>query len=597
MLEKVQHIRRSQFITTYGPGAIIEGRKGPRVIPSLDIGLGKYFSQEILEEFEIPDIRMTYLVNGASIFSLPTNAALKKKDSLYIYRTKEFPVWRICANWKKHKNPDSILYEGNNVDFKCPVCGEIGEPVRFILACADGHMDDIPWNTLVHEKEKGTNCKGWFYWKGGGSSVKSIEIECPTCNQKKTVEEIYKKGSRCTGRLPEREFSGPYRPKKCGSHMKVIQRQATNLRIPEVLTLLTIPEYDTRIARIIQGKSVLNLIENLEDAGVLDEENFMKGINKKLEREEILKETFECISYYISKHNWKDFLNLYQSINPKSREDKCEYKDMLIEEFRSLKNSSEIGYISDNKNFSIRKSKEFMLSLHHNEIPLKVAGIDVLRTVTVQRGYRRMPNLKVENHPECNSLVPIDVKIPSSGEKWLPGFESIGEGIFITASKNPAISLAPISYDVKIEEKDSKNGGLLRDVNVKDPLFIWWHTLSHALIRTLSLYSGYSSSSLKERVYLDDSKGVNEGGILIYTTMSGNDGGMGGLTGTISNFEEVLTRTLESIALCSNDPLCIEQKMNEKSCNGSACHSCLLVSETSCEHRNMWLDRHMILGD
>lgn len=597
MLERVQHIRRSQFITTYGPGAIIEGRRGPRVIPSLDVGLGIYFSQEILEEFEIPDIRMTYLVGGARIFSLPTNAALKKNDSWHIYKTKEFPVWRICANWKKHRNPDSILYEGNNVDSKCPVCGEIGEPVRFILACADGHMDDIPWNIFVHEKEKGTSCKGWFYWKGGGSSVKSIEIECPTCDQKITVGDVYRKNMRCTGRLPEREFSGAYRPRKCGGHMKVIQRQATNLRIPEVLTLLTIPKYDTTMARIIQGKTVLNLIENLEDAGVLDEENFIKGIYKKLERDALLKETVECISRYMSKHSWKDFLNLYQGINPKSREDKCEYRDMLIEEFRSLKDASESGFTSDNKNFSIRRLREYTLSLPNSKMTLKIAGIDVLRTVTVQRGYRRMPNLKVENHPECNSLVPIDVKVPSSGEKWLPGFESIGEGIFITASKNPDIRLAPISCDVKREEKDSKTGGLFIGIDVKNPLFIWWHTLSHALIRTLSLYSGYSSSSLKERVYLDDSEEVNEGGILIYTTMSGNDGGMGGLTGTIPNFEEILSITMESIILCSNDPLCIEQRINEKNCNGSACHSCLLVSETSCEHRNMWLDRHMVLGD
>ncbi len=31
-----QAIRRSQFITTYGPGAILEGPSGPRVIPALE---------------------------------------------------------------------------------------------------------------------------------------------------------------------------------------------------------------------------------------------------------------------------------------------------------------------------------------------------------------------------------------------------------------------------------------------------------------------------------------------------------------------------------------------------------------------------------
>ena len=31
--------------------------------------------------------------------------------------------------------------------------------------------------------------------------------------------------------------------------------------------------------------------------------------------------------------------------------------------------------------------------------------------------------------------------------------------------------------------------------------------------------------------------------------------------------------------------------------NGSACIYCLLLPETSCEHNNMWLDRHLLTGE
>jgi hypothetical protein len=53
-----QSIRPSQFITTYGPGAIIEGKNGPRLIPRADIGL---FSDRTInvEDFEISDSRMS----------------------------------------------------------------------------------------------------------------------------------------------------------------------------------------------------------------------------------------------------------------------------------------------------------------------------------------------------------------------------------------------------------------------------------------------------------------------------------------------------------------------------------------------------------
>jgi len=584
MTERVQHIRRSQFVTTYGPGAIIEGRRGPRVILMPDKGLGNLFSQETLEKFEIRDIRMTNLVAGARIFDLPTNAALKRKESHYIYRTKEFPVWRICTDTKKHQT--SVLYNGENEGGKCPECGNVGEPVRFILACPDGHMDDIRWNLAVHGKEKGIKCCGWFHWRGGGSSVRNIEIECPTCHKKTTkttMGAIYAWDWRCTGRFPEQEYPN-VQPGKCGSVMKIIQRQATNLRIPEILTLLTIPKYDTPIVKVIQERSVYEIFRGLDDLEELDEEHFGKWITKKIENSTVLKESGELIDKYISDNSWEQLLELYRDLLPKDGE----YRDMLMEEFRSLQNASENGYTSENGNFSIKKLKKISADLPPGRLTFRVAGIDVLRTVTVQKGYTRMPYVKSEGEPD---MISVAVKEHGSGDKWLPGVESLGEGIFITSSENPLSPSIPAVNEWDATKTNST------DEDKRDPLFVWWHTLSHALIRTLSLYSGYSSSALRERVYLDDSEGQKQGGILIYTVMSGEDGGMGGLTGTVAGFGDILTNAIKSISLCSNDPLCIKPRITEKNCNGAACHSCLLISETSCEHRNMWLDRHLILGD
>ena len=422
MTERVQHIRRSQFVTTYGPGAIIEGRRGPRVILMPDMGLEDLFSQEMLEKFEIRDIRMIHLVDRSRIFALPTNAALNRKESYYIYKTKEFPVWRICTGTKKHQT--SVLYNGEHKEGKCPECGNVGEPVRFIIACPDGHMDDIPWDQAVHGKEKGMHCSGWFYWRGGGSSVGSIEIECPTCHKKRTIGEIYAWNWGCTGRFSEREYQStqPWRPMGCSSVMKIIQRQATNLRIPEILTLLTIPRYDTKIARIIQGRSISTVFQVLDNAGVLDENPFKKALEGTLEKNTVFKETYDIIDEYISDNGWEQFLKLYRDLLPKDGV----YRDMLIEEFRSLQNASEDGYIREGTgNFSMEKSNEISVDLPLGRLTFRVAGIDVLRTVTVQKRYRRMPYMKSEGEPESNRMISVAAKEHGSGEKWLPGFESL----------------------------------------------------------------------------------------------------------------------------------------------------------------------------
>ena len=134
---------------------------------------------------------------------------------------------------------------------------------------------------------------------------------------------------------------------------------------------------------------------------------------------------------------------------------------------------------------------------------------------------------------------------------------------------------------------------------VKDPLFVWWHSLAHALIRTLSFTSGYSIASIRERVFIDKSDedpSKHTGGILIYTTNPGQDAGMGGLVKTRDTFENILNNAFEDVKMCSYDPLCITNEVSHEKVNGAACIYCLLLPETSCEHNNMWLDRHMLLG-
>jgi hypothetical protein len=54
---------------------------------------------------------------------------------------------------------------------------------------------------------------------------------------------------------------------------------------------------------------------------------------------------------------------------------------------------------------------------------------------------------------------------------------------------------------------------------------------------------------------------------------------------------------LASAAWCSSDPLCIESTgQGVDALNLAACHACALVSETSCEHFNTYLDRSLVVG-
>ena len=61
--------------------------------------------------------------------------------------------------------------------------------------------------------------------------------------------------------------------------------------------------------------------------------------------------------------------------------------------------------------------------------------------------------------------------------------------------------------------------------------------------------------------------------------------------------EPTVREMLAAMAWCSSDPLCITGTITLSSPeNLSACHSCLLVPETSCQHFNHLLDRAMLVG-
>lgn len=596
----VQNIRRSQFILTYGPGSILEGRNGPRIIPTLGWGFGNNFGR-ILKEYEVTDIRMSNVIKkrmtkfkdkDVRFFKIPSNASLRKSDNQGIYRTYIFPAWKIC--YGKEDNHDPILYNSLEHVY-CPLCHKNPQTnIRFVCACPDGHLDEVKWNYVVHKGK--TECESdYFYWNARGSSLSSIIIGCPKCGSKNNMGEIYKGNFKCTGRHPEREqptvdygicLTNPKRYYNCDQRMKVVQRQSTSLRIADTLTLLKIPKYSKPIANVLQYETVASFVMGSIEY-MVPEEKFISAL-KKLRK--IPEDSKGTILEYIAENGYDDMIDLAEELYDES----IGVDNVLIEEFKTLKDKESC---SDVDNFCKGPPSSFTINFGKHEFPIDVFPVDKLKTVTVQIGYQRKPYLKKDKETKKiieSKIVPCGASRSDGSTFWYPVYEGIGEGIFITSEKNP-IDFLDLSENSK-EWMDNKPQypDRWRENEVKNPVFIWWHTLSHALIRSLSFSSGYSSSSIRERIYLDSD---NRGGIFLYNTSPGEDCGMGGLVESTNNIKEIIYNAIKNIDLCSHDPLCSEIRISSDRVNGSACHNCLLIPETSCEHGNMWLDRHIINGD
>jgi len=187
-------------------------------------------------------------------------------------------------------------------------------------------------------------------------------------------------------------------------------------------------------------------------------------------------------------------------------------------------------------------------------------------------------------------------------ERWFPAVENRGEGIFLQLRADAVASwLARPSVEERLDALAQGHKLWAKD-RKSEPSFSrrWYallHTFSHFLIQSLSMRCGYPASSIRERVYADAE--AQRHGVLLFTGSPDAEGTLGGLVQQARHVEEHLFQALRTGALCSNDPICAEhapgESMEGRWLHGAACHGCALIAETSCEMRNDYLDRALLV--
>jgi hypothetical protein len=508
-----------------------------------------------------------------------------------------FPSWALCSYHQ-------ILYlkrrGARNPRQACPRCQPLSsevdawqrvrqQAIRFVQVCPRGHLDDVNWVGIIqHQKQP---CQpAYLNWRSGGSSLRNIDNVCPDCEGFINLGFAYSGRTwQCSGRYPEYKS---VRTNACDAEAKMLQRGASNLRMPELYSSLTIPPVDTRLHRLLETRAIREALDLLD---VTSKQELMIILNKLTAK----KYVGSALVTEVGRYDEQEILTAINQMKEPLPETN---RELRLQEFEALKRSALLGAPPQPSStpgappqFEVirRDVREFPGPNSHS---LRVTPVSRLRVVMVQMGYRRIDPLKGDI-VDC-------VYVDNSGRHWYPGVEHFGEGIFIDLA--PGFLTNGRHFPLK---KDGSWFGAWRnpegyrqrvqyadDRDYLHPVFVWWHTLAHRLINAFSIDSGYSSAAVRERVYIDidETSGEASGGILLYTVQPGGDGTLGGIIALVPQFDRVLRVALNTIDGCSNDPLCSEVQFEGGKYNGSACYACQLVSETSCEHRNTRLDRTLL---
>jgi hypothetical protein len=236
---------------------------------------------------------------------------------------------------------------------------------------------------------------------------------------------------------------------------------------------------------------------------------------------------------------------------------------------------------------------------HHRGLLYNVVQVERLREVQASLGFTRIDAPGQADH--------LRLCAPLSANRvgWVPAVERRGEGIFLQLHEELVVAWC-------VRVVDHPDVAALRDAYLRwrtnrdldpDPAFpipryLLLHTLSHLLLRQVALECGYSSASIRERLYIGTPQQPSAG-LLLSTAASDSEGTLGGLValGEARFLGRLLDQALEDANTCSSDPLCAERlpEVPSDQLHAAACHACLFASETSCEAGNRWLHRGVLV--
>lgn len=599
------HLRASQLIMTFGPGAMVDLPTRSVIIGGLDSWhmreKGSWHTIEepravaVLEKLLGDDGRLRPSTR-LSLRSPPVDAGGRTWAEPPGVEAKIFPAWFVTrdatdapggARRRRLIRWRDLNPKGGRADFtgddgkKTPVT-----PIRFVAACQKGHIQDIDWNYAVHS---GTKCAQalWLEERGTSGDPRSTRVVCG-CGASLSLYDAQRPGrfGSCRGARPwldDREGEG------CDEQLRFLTRTATNAYFPQVLTVISLPAAEDELTRLIEAH-----------LGVLSRAKDPNGIAAAREFNDVIRAALEG-------YNDEEVFSRVQQLETAQRQNL--EKAPKVAEFELLASgASEIGA-------NTPSSKLYAQTLNRDAwgddnpalAPIaSVVAVHRLREVACLYGFTRFEAAPTSIDGDLEELY-LAVKGASLAveTEWLPAVEQLGEGIFIRFDekviaewmKRPAVARRVAELAVGYESWRSQQAHPDRLHFPGGPYYAI-HSLSHALMNEIALECGYPSTSLKERVYPLYAEGGGRFGLLIYTATAGAQGTLGGLLTVLPTLGKIITTALEKLALCSSDPICAEHRpsahKDERSLAGAACHSCLLVAETSCEQRNLYLDRALV---
>lgn len=574
-------IRRSQAITTWGPGALIDLPRHSGIVG----GLETWPKVDLLDE--ITDPRVTRKISQLTGVPAPRLYAPPAASTAPGEPTRGIGVWRFPEWMLVQEDPagdgnerSRRLVHRKSLDEKGRFDGRQVVPTRFVRACPRGHISDLDWHRFVHGPDDACKRQLWLRERGTGGDLADLEVRCECGKSRRMAEAAeldLKPLGLCWGPRP---WLGAGSQEQCGLPSRLLIRTAANAYFPQVMSVLSLPEHGTQLEETVRDLwDDLQIVENSAELGLM----------KKKPK----------VAAKLAGHSDKEILDAIARLKHGDSEE----QPVKLVELDALL-AAPAGYGDDvpiDPDFHARRLPE--PAWHAGALTDPVAAViqlHRLREVLALIGFTRFDAITPDIHGEYDS----DVQRAELAldPQWFPAIENRGEGIFMQLDRGEVAAwLARPAVIDRLDELQAGHAKWTDRRKVQRPFpsgpYVLLHTLSHLFVQSVAMRCGYPASSIRERIYVDVESG--RFGVLLYTASSDAEGTLGGLVTQARHIGSHLTVALRAGGLCSNDPVCAQHSPGEgmegRWLHGAACHGCALIAETSCEMRNDYLDRALVV--
>ena len=484
-----------------------------------------------------------------------------------------FPAWFV-VQVDEQSRP---LVHRDALDERRRYGGKPTVATRFVRACPNGHVDDIPWSDFVHRGRADHVPRLTLEESGATGELGNLWVRCG-CGKSRRMSEAADISTKplgaCRGARP---WLGPHAAEDCGVPSRLLIRTATNAYFPMVVRALSLPERGDALDQAVNDLwDDLHIVDDADDLRVLKKKPTVADALAGFEDDEVL-----------------------EAVRRRKSGAKQTASSVKSVELDALLNVGEGEGLPLNLDFDARKLPGRYRSERFGGLET-VVQVHRLREVLALAGFTRleapMPDIDGEYRSEVKRA---ELAIDPS---WFPAVENRGEGVFLhlAADAVRAWQARPgVKQRVQALERGHRAWATDRDNTQPFPggPYVMLHTLSHLLLQSLSMHCGYPAASIRERIYVD--RQGKRYGLLLYTASPDAEGTLGGLVQQARDIETHLERALEAAELCSNDPVCAQHRpsvsVEDRLLHGAACHGCTLIAETSCEMWNDYLDRALVV--